>query len=181
MQPANRPLGRVLRGPRGYSGARGPRGAPGPSVAPVYGSFSSDLTQGLTPGVPLPLVLTTQDVISPTGLAVTLPSPSIAVTATGVYKVLASVQFTKTTGGNGVVDLFPTVNGVAVPNSATRLAIRPSEEDIMTIEWLLRLTLGQGVSIVVYSADTGIQATAFSAMPSVPAVPSIITTIVRIE
>jgi hypothetical protein len=37
------------------------------------------------------------------------------------------------------------------------------------------------VSIVVYSTDTGIQATAFSAMPSVPAVPSIITTIVRIE
>ena len=152
--------------------------------APAYCSFSFSGTQQINPAFPTiaPLVLRydTQDIV-PQGISVVLPaSEELQVAAAGVYKVLASVQLDRNVGGNSTIDMFPAVNGTAVPNSATKLTINQNQEDIMTVEWFLQLNANDRVSIVLYSADNGNVALGVIAAPPVPAIPSIITTITRI-
>jgi hypothetical protein len=122
----------------------------------------------------------TQDIV-PQGISVVLPaSEELEVAAGGVYKVVASVQLDRTAGGNSEIDMFPAVNGTAVPNSATKVNINQNEESVMTVEWFLSLNANDRVSIVLYSVDAGNQALGVPAAPPVPAIPSIITTILRI-
>lgn len=154
------------------------------SFSSVYGSFSSTQTQNVNPSfpalAPLPLVYDTKDIASSAGVNVLFPSSRIIVSNTGVYKVLASVQMNKTTGGNAEVDMYISISGTPVPNSATKLNINANEESVMTVEWFVPMTAGQFVEVVLYSTANGIQALAVPAAPPVPAIPSIITTILRI-
>jgi hypothetical protein len=76
--------------------------------------------------------------------------------------------------------LYPLVDGVPVPNSATRLNVTKTGEDIMTVEWYLTLSANQAVSIALYSSSTGFRALAIPEASPVPAVPSIILTLMRI-
>ena len=151
---------------------------------PAYGSFSFTGTQIINPLFPAiaPLVLRydTQDIV-PQGISLVLPaSEELEVALGGVYKVLASVQLDRTVGGNSIIDMYPAVNGTAVPSSATKLSINQNQEDIMTVEWFLQLNTNDTVSIVLFSTDAGNQALGVPANPPVPAIPSIITTILRI-
>lgn len=151
---------------------------------PAYCSFSASGSQAINPLFPVVAPLTlrydTQDII-PQGIAVVLPvSEELEVTLGGVYKVVASVQLDRTMGGNSEIDMYPAVNGTAVPNSATKLNINQNEESVMTVEWFLQLNANDRVSIVLFSLNAGNQALGVPANPPVPAIPSIITTIVRI-
>ena len=154
------------------------------SYLPIaYGSFSSTQTQVVNPAfpalAPLPLVYNTTD-ITPLGVSCATPSASIVVATTGVYKVLSSVQCDKTTINVGDLEMWIAVGGVAVPNSATRLAINQNLESVMVVEWFLELTAGDAVSINLASTTDGLQALAVPAAAPVPAIPSVITTITRI-
>jgi len=77
--------------------------------------------------------------------------------------------------------MYPSINGVAVPNSATRVVINQNIESLMTVEWYLNISQGQYISINLYSTFTGARALAVSASNPVPLVPSIITTIMKIS
>jgi hypothetical protein len=93
------------------------------------------------------------------------------------------VQLDKTTGGAATVVLFPTVDEIPVPNSSTFLTINQTQQDIMTIEWFLTLTANQDITINLYTTSTGCRALAIPeevGPPAIPAVPSVITTILRI-
>jgi hypothetical protein len=125
------------------------------------------------------LVYDTTD-ITPVGMSCATPSASIVVVFTGVYKVLSSVQCDKTTVAVGDLEMWIAVNGTAVPKSATRLAINQNLEALMTVEWFVELTAGDAVSINLASSADGLQALAVPAAAPVPAIPSIITTVVRI-
>jgi len=154
------------------------------SYLPIaYGSFSSTQTQVVNPAfpalAPLPLVYTTTD-ITPLGVSCATPSASIVVATTGIYKVFSSVQCDKTSVGVGDLEMWIAVNGIAVPNSASRLAMNQNLESLMSVEWIVNLTAGNAVSIVLASAVDGLQALAVPAAPPVPAIPSVITTILRI-
>lgn len=145
------------------------------AVTRAYASFSSTQTQTVT-GETI-LTYNTDDI---TPLNVSRTSTSAVVVYPGIYKVLASVQTDKTGGGTASLDMYPLVNGVAVPNSATKLNVNKTGEDIMTVEWFLDLSANQEVSLALYSAATGFRALAVPAAPPVPAIPSIILTIVKI-
>lgn len=149
-----------------------------------FGSFSSTQTQRVNPLYPtvaeLPLVYDTKDIASTTGVNVLFPDSKITVTDAGVYKVLASLQANKTTGGVGELDMYPVVNGTPVPNSATKLEVNQNTELVMTVEWFLDLQANDDVEIVLYSPNDGMEALAVPASAPVPAIPSIITTILRI-
>lgn len=150
-------------------------------AAPIYGSFSSTITQTCVPATPLPIVYDTTD-IATVGVSIVAPSSSIQVVNAGVYKVLSSIQMNKTGGGNAEVDMYPIVNGVPVPNSASKLQINNTEESVMTVEWFLALNAGSTVQIALFSpVANDIQALSVVAAPPVPAIPSIITTILRIS
>ena len=144
-------------------------------VPGAYASFSSTQTQTVT-GETI-LTYNTDDV-APTNVSRT--STSAVVLFPGTYKVLGSVQIDKTDGGTATLDMYPLVNGIAVPNSATKLNVNKTGEDIMTVEWFLDLSAHAQVSLALYSAATGFRALAIAAAPPVPAIPSIILTIVKI-
>jgi len=149
------------------------------AVAPAYGSFSSTQTQTVAALTDVPLIYDTADV-TPVGMTCTLPSADIVVTNAGTYKCLASVQCDKTTGGTNELDLWVSINGTGVPNSATRLQINQNQEALMTVEWFLPLAAADAVSVHLYSPVAGLQALAVAASAPVPAIPSIITTVLRI-
>lgn len=146
---------------------------------PASGSFSSTQSQPLTASVALPVVYDTVDVPS-VGMTCVTPSANILIANTGRYKVTSSIQCDKTTGGTGDLYMWVAINGTAVPNSATILQFNQSSESVMTVEWFLDITAGQSVSVVLYSTSTGMRALAVAANPAHPAVPSIITTVLRI-
>lgn len=148
--------------------------------APAYASFSSTQTQVIAPGIAVPLTYDTAD-IQPVGI-VQGPSPdAITVLQSGVYRILASLQCDNTAAGPAQdLNMFLKVGVNALPNSATRIAINQAQETVMTVEWIVPLTAGQFVSVNCASAVVGLQALAVGAAGQVPAIPSIITTIMRI-
>ncbi len=161
----------------------------GPSTAlfsrPLqYGSFSSTQTQVVNPAFPvlavLPLVYDTVD-LTPTGMSCAVPSANIVVGSAGVFKVLASAQCDKTTLLPGDLEMWVAVNGTAVPNSATRIQINQNQETVMTVEWLLELDADDAISVNLASTAQGLQALAIAAAAPVPAIPSIITTVIQIS
>jgi hypothetical protein len=151
-----------------------------PEKPNAYGSFSSTQTQNVTQNTPLPVSHDTQD-ITPKNIYASLPSTDIYVRNKGVYKVLSSLQCNKTSGGGaGDLEMFITINGTPVPNSTTRIQINQNQEVVMTVEWFLELEANDYVRIVLFSATTGLQALAIPSA-GIPAIPSIITTIMRID
>jgi len=148
-------------------------------VKPAYGSFSSTQTQGLTSNVVLPVVYDTADV-TPVGLTCSLPSADIVVTSAGTYKVLTSIQADHTASGTGTFQFWVAQNGTAVPNSATRVVLNQNLEQVMTVEWFLDVSAGDTIAVEAYSTSSGQQLLAVAAASPVPAVPSIITTVLRI-
>lgn len=151
-----------------------------PYFTPTYGSFSSTQTQTIAATTDVPITYDTAD-ITPVGVSCTLaPSADIVVTNAGTYKVLTSLQCDKTTGGSDQLDMWVSVNGTAVPNSATKLQINQNQESVMTVEWFLTLAASDAVSVHTYAPTAGLQALAVAAAPPVPAIPSIITTVLRI-
>ena len=148
--------------------------------APIYASYSSTQTQNITQNLVLPLVYNTED-ISASGISCTLPSANIFVSKPGVYKVVASLQCDRNAAGAASINMYPSINGVAVPNSATRVIINQNLESLMTVEWYLNLTQGQYITIDAFSTVTGARALAIAASNPVPLIPSIITTIMKIS
>lgn len=151
--------------------------------APAYGSFSSTQTQTINPLfptiAPLPLIYDTKDCTS-IGLNALIPTAFIQVDYKGVYKILSSVQCNRTIGGNSEMDMYLVVNGNAVPNTASKLLINANEESVMTIEWFVDLNANDTLNIELYSNNAGNEALAVLPNPPVPAIPSVITTILRI-
>ena len=142
----------------------------------AYGSFSSTQTQQANPAAAV--VYNTED-ITPLGVSCATPSANIVVATAGVYRVLASLQCDNTAVGALPLDMWVSVGGVAVPNSATRVAINQNQEVVMAVEWLLQLAAGASVAVQIAGA-VGTQILAVAAAPPIPAIPSIITTIQRI-
>lgn len=152
-----------------------------PKAKAIYGSFSSTQTQDVTFGVELPLVYDTKDIASSKELNVLFPSSRIIVSKKGVYKVLSSVQLDKTTGGFDDVEMYVSVNTTPVPNSATRININQGVESVLTIEWFLELNPQDFVEVVLFSGVNGFRALALGSFAPVPAIPSVITTILKIN
>jgi len=152
-----------------------------PTPPEAYGSFSSTLNQPLAVGDPTRLLYDTND-IPPVNIALDAPLPTalVNIQVTGTYKVIASVQFDRTMGGNSDIDLYPVINLTPVPNSATRISINQNREDIMTVEWFLPMAAGDQLEINCFTNDNGNLAAAFPSVPPVPAIPSIILTVLLI-
>lgn len=147
-----------------------------------YGSFSSTQTQPCPAGVPLPLVYNTKDIASTTGVNVLVPDSKITVSDAGVYKVLTSIQCDSTSGLQ-TLTCYVSVNGTPVPNTASQVIVNINTQTLMTVEWFLGLSANDDVEVVLYDPVGGGQAVAFPAVvgpPAIPAIPSIITTLLRI-
>ena len=106
------------------------------------------------------------------------PTSKIYVADTGLYNFQFSAQLDKTGGSASAVYIWPRVNGVSVPNSATKMVIDgPNSEVVASWNFLIPLEAGSYFELAWQSSDTNVVIAADAASGNIPAIPSIIMTV----
>jgi hypothetical protein len=102
----------------------------------------------------------------------------------GVYigspasRVQFSAQLAKTTGGVGLFYIWCRVNGIDIPDSATKIRIQGNNgETVAAWNFVLPLNAGDYFELVWSTDDLNCQIFASAASPPVPAIPSLILTV----
>lgn len=146
-----------------------------------YGCFTSSSDQEVSgANVTLKLTYDTTETASQTYYV----GSKIYVQATGIYRVLFTIQTDTSSGGQQSVLVWFVKNGVNVPRSASTYTIQNNGANIAACETILPLLSGDYIEIAMQSPDANMTAE-FTAAGGVapndyPAVPSIITTIQKI-
>jgi hypothetical protein len=84
----------------------------------------------------------------------------------------------KTAGGKDEIYIWPRVNGVNVPNSASKVVLQgTTDEFVSSWNFLLPLTGGDYFELAWQSPDTHVVARSEAAASNYPAIPSIILTV----
>jgi len=146
-----------------------------------YGSFYSTASQTVTgANVTTPLTYTSTATASQTYFS----GSRIYVQATGTYRVIFTVQFDTTSGGQHAVRVWFRKNGVNVPASNSFFTIQNNGENVAACEIILPLLAGDYVEVVMQSTDAGMTASYIvpggSSPNDYPGAPSIITDINKI-
>jgi hypothetical protein len=106
------------------------------------------------------------------------PTSKIIVTNTGVYNFQFSAQLDKTGGSASAVYIWPRVNGVNLPNSATKIVIDgPNSEVVAAWNFVLVLQANDYFELAWQSSDTDVVIREEAASGNVPEIPSIILTV----
>jgi len=172
-------------------GCPGPQGPPGPGVAPLYASFISKTIQP-----------TIRNTLNPNSVAITYdertigtidvsgayPTSQILIPTSGTYRVCFSAQC-DCTGGTHPIEIFPVVNGSSVPDSNTRINLSAGIESCLTVEYFLTFNANDVLEFRMTGDNTAnasnarlLYLAAAAGNPvSIPAIPSIILSIQRIE
>ena len=110
------------------------------------------------------------------------PTSKIYVNDTGIYNFQFSAQLDKTGGSASSVFIWPRINGVNVPNSATKVVIDgPNSEIVPAWNFVLVMESGDYFELAWESADTDVVIRAEAAASNYPAIPSIILTVVWVS
>jgi len=106
------------------------------------------------------------------------PTSKIYVNNTGVYNFQFSAQLDKTGGGSDAVYIWPRINGVNVPDSATKIVIDgPNDEVVPAWNFVLVMEAGDYFELAWQSPDTDVVIPYVAATGNIPAIPSIIMTV----
>lgn len=149
--------------------------------APVpHGSFYDTTTQTnpVANAVNLMKVNSVYDSDDGTQYAVKKDTTRIYVTQTGVYNIQFSAQIDKVGGGADIIYIWIRVNGINVPNSATKVVISgPNDEKVAAWNWVLTLADGDYFEIAWQSPDLDTVLLAEAATGNIPEIPSVIITV----
>ena len=108
-------------------------------------------------------------------------SSKIKVTRPAIYNVQFSIQIDKTSGGTGQFYIWPAINGTAVPNSASLIQIQGNNAEIFSAaNFFLPLSNGDYFQLYFSVNDITVQLQSFAAAAPVPAIPSIILTVMQV-
>jgi hypothetical protein len=106
------------------------------------------------------------------------PTSKIFVANTGVYNFQFSAQLDKTGGSASAVYIWPRVNGVNLPDSATKIVIDgPNNEIVAAWNFVLVLKANDYFELAWESSDTNVVIPYVAATGNIPAIPSIILTV----
>ncbi len=106
------------------------------------------------------------------------PTSKIYVSNTGVYNIQFSAQLDKTGGSASSVYIWPRVNGVNIPNSASKVVIDgPNSEIIPAWNFVLVLEARDYFELAWQSSDTDVVIREEAASGNVPEIPSVILTV----
>lgn len=106
------------------------------------------------------------------------PTSKIYISETGIYNFQFSAQLDKTGGSASSVFIWPRINGVNVPNSATKIVIDgPNSEIVPAWNFVFVMEAGDYFELAWESADANVVIRAESAASNYPAIPSIILTV----
>lgn len=108
----------------------------------------------------------------------------IYVQASGVYRILFTIQVDTPSGGSRTVRIWFRKNGVNIDNSNSTFTIANNAQNIAACEIIVSLLAGDYVEVVFQSSDANMRAE-YTAAGGVapnnyPAIPSIITNIQKI-
>lgn len=146
-----------------------------------YGSFFSTQTQAAT-------VINTATAITYNNADLAYgvyrdpgDSSKIKVTRPAIYNVQFSIQIDKTSGGTGLFYIWPAINGTAVANSASLIQIQGNNSEIFSAaNFFLPLSNGDYFQLYFSVSDLSVQLQHFAAAAPVPAIPSIILTVMQV-
>lgn len=109
------------------------------------------------------------------------PTSKIYVANTGVYNFQFSAQLDKTGGSASAVYIWPRINGVNVPNSATKIVIDgPNSEIVAAWNFILVMEAGDYFELAWESSDTAV-VIPYVPINNIPSIPSIILTVVWVS
>ena len=167
----------------GGCATQGPVGPAGPGVSPVIGSFLSNTTQNATVTNAVAITYSERTIGSINVNGGTYPNSIIVIPTTGVYKVLFSAQC-DSAAGTHYLEIFPVVNGTSVPLSNTRIRLTAAVENCLVVEYFLSFNANDQLQLYMVgdTADSRILTiTRGTGTPTIPNVPSIIVTLMRIS
>jgi hypothetical protein len=112
------------------------------------------------------------------GVYVGSPTSRIYVDEPSIYNFLFSIQLDKTSGGTANFWVWPRINGVDVPNTASQVRIQGNDAEIFTsVGFFFELAAGDYVEFMFEVSDTSVELAYFPASAVHPAIPSIILTV----
>lgn len=137
-----------------------------------------DTTTQTNPSINQVNLFTYNSVESEFGITRGVPTSKIFINETGVYNFQFSAQLDKTGGSSSAVFIWPRINGVNVPNSATKVTIDgPNAETVAAWNFVFLLQGGDYFELAWESADSQVVIRSEAAASNYPAIPSIIMTV----
>ena len=99
-----------------------------------------------------------------------------------IYNVQFSIQIDKTSGGTALVYVWPRINGVNVPDSASLVQIQGNNHEIFcAANFFLSMSNGDYFQLMFSVSDVTAQIAYFPAAAPVPAIPSVILTVTQVN
>lgn len=142
-----------------------------------YGQFLDTTTQTAAAiNTAYAITYNTTDISN--GVYLGSPASRIYVDEPAIYNFLFSVQLDKTSGGVASFWIWPRVNGVDVPNSASQIRIQGNDAEIFSSAgFFFSLNAGDYVEFMFAVSNTSVELASFPATAFYPAIPSIIVTV----
>jgi len=110
------------------------------------------------------------------------PTSRIVVPDTSTYDFEFSLQIDKTSGSNSLVYVWPRINGVDVPDSASRARVKDNnDEQVLAWNFMLDMQGGSYFELMWATTNTNVQLLAESATAFCPAIPSAILTVFEVS
>lgn len=142
-----------------------------------HASYYSTITQ-TNPVANAVNLFTYNSVVSDYEITRGTPTSQVFVANTGVYNFQFSAQLDKTAGGKASIWIWPRINGVNVPDSATKIVIQGStDETVAAWNFLLLMEAGDYFELAWQSNLTDVIVIAESPASNYPGIPSIILTV----
>ena len=144
-----------------------------------YGNFFDTTTQNVV-GVNTyqPVILNTTDLSNQVSIA---NSSHIVVANSGIYNIQFSLQIDKTQGSQAHIYIWLKKNDIDVSNSATELAVQGTSSEIVAAwNFVVQSEANDYYELMWSATDIHIRLKAVSANGVVPAIPSIILTVVSV-
>jgi hypothetical protein len=123
-------------------------------------------------------IFTYNSVVTQQAITRGVPTSRIFVAQTGIYNFQFSAQLDKTGGSASAVYIWPRINGVNLPDSATKIVIDgPNSEIVPAWNFVLVLEANDYFELAWQSSDTNVVIPYVAATGNIPAIPSIILTV----
>jgi hypothetical protein len=123
-------------------------------------------------------IFTYNSVVTQQAITRGVPTSRIFVAQTGIYNFQFSAQLDKTGGSASAVYIWPRINGVNLPDSATKIVIDgPNSEIVPAWNFVLVMEAGDYFELAWQSSDTDVVIPYVAATGNIPAIPSIIMTV----
>lgn len=146
-----------------------------------YGAFQDNTTQTAA-AINTPYAVTFDTTDFENGVSRGTPTSRIVCQNVGVYDFQFSLQMTKTAAALGYGYIWPRVNGVDIPDTATRIAFQGSNTDLVAAwNFVLRMSAGDYFELMWAVDDTSIQLVHYAAVAFAPGIPSAILTVTQVN